>query len=152
MLETFFAEMLSNLQMVGIAFAIFAFAVLANIFGSCYYNTHTLKEDWSTSKFFNGILKMVVFGLATGILAIIATALPYILSITGIDITDEIKQIYTIVAILGLYANGILKYYREAYSTIKEIIENRNIVEDVDEQIKVTFGDKEINNTTEAVG
>lgn len=95
---------------------------------------------------------MVVIGLATGILAMVATALPYILSMAGITITDEMEQIYTVVAILGLYANGILKYYREAYSTTKEIIENRDIVEDVDEQIKVTFGDKEINNTTDAVG
>lgn len=152
MLETFFTEMLSNLQMVGIAFVVFAFAVLANIFGSCYYNTHTLKEDWSTSKFLDGILKMVVIGLTTGILAMVATALPYVLSMAGVTITDEMEQIYTVVAILGLYANGILKYYREAYSTTKEIIENRDIVEDVDEQIKVTFGDKEINNTTDAVG
>lgn len=152
MLETFFVEMMTNLQMIGIAFVVFAFAVLANILGSCYYNTHTLKERWSTSKFFDGILKMVVIGLSTGVMAIVATALPYVLSMAGITITNEMEQIYTVVAILGLYANGILKYYKEAFSTTKEIIENRNIVEDVDEQIKVTFSDKEINDTTEAVG
>ena len=44
--------------------------------------------------------------------------------------------------------NGILKYYREAYSTIKENIENHNIIEDVDEQIKITFG----NDTTNIMG
>ena len=147
-LETFFTEMLSNLQMVGIAFVVFAFAVLANIIGSCYYNIHTLKENWSISKFLNGILKMVVIGLTTGILSMVATALPYVLSMAGMTITDEMEQIYTVVAILGLYANGILKYYREAYSTTKEIIENHNIVEDVDEQIKITFG----NDTTNIMG
>lgn len=152
MLETFFAEMMANLQMVGIAFVVFAFAVLANILGSCYYNTHTLKESWSTSKFFDGILKMIVIGLSTGVMAMVATVLPYVLSMAGITITEEMEQIYTVIAILGLYANGILKYYKEAYTTTKEIIENRNIIEDVDEQIKITFGDKELNNTTESVG
>lgn len=139
MLETFLTEVLSNLEMVCIAFVVFIFAVLANIFGSCYYNTHTLKEDWSTSKFFDGILKMLIIGITTGILAIIATILPYILSMSGVIITDEMKQIYTVVAIFGLYTNGILRYYKEAFSTTKEIIENRNIVEDIDEQIKSNF-------------
>lgn len=134
MVDNFILEITNNLQVIGVAFGIFIIAVLANMVASCYHNTHALKENFSTAKLFDGIAKMLSIGITTALLAVIATALPFVLDMASVTMEEGVKEIYTVGAVLALYGKGILKYYKEAYQTENDIMENGNIIEDLREE------------------
>ena len=120
--------MLTNLLYIGAAFGIFALCVIANIIVSIYENTNIFNEPFSTTKFITGIIKMLSVGLTTAILAVVMTLLPYLLSQTGFNIPENIENIFTFGSIIALYYEAIKKYFLEAYNSIKNILENKNVL------------------------
>jgi hypothetical protein len=121
---------LINLKYVCLGFGIYSLCVIANIIASTYYNTSKLKEEFKLNRFIDGIFKLFCIGISTAILAIVATMIPTIIKIFGIVIPDGVEITYTVGTILALYFNAIKKYYTEAYTTVKDIMENKDIVDD----------------------
>ena len=121
---------LNNLLYIAIAFGILALCVIANIVASVYHNSANLKESFEWKRFFNGVIKMFSIGFTTAILAIVVTLLPYLISLTGVVIPEEANAVFTIGSIMLLYFNSIKKYFLEAYKTVKDILENKNVIED----------------------
>jgi hypothetical protein len=122
--------LLSNLTYIGVAFGVFALCVIANIVVSVYYNTNNLGEVFEGKRLLSGLIKMLSVGITTAILAIVATILPVVIEEFGVDVPSDVQNTYTIVAVVALYIGAILRYYKQAYITTKEILENKNILDD----------------------
>jgi hypothetical protein len=120
---------LQNITYVSIAFGIFFICVIANIIASVFYNTNNLKQVFDVKRLFTGFIKMISVGITTAILAIVASLLPIVIQIFSIDIPDNVENTYTVIAIGLLYFNAIRKYFTEAFNTIKEILENKEMIE-----------------------
>jgi hypothetical protein len=119
----------NNLAYIGIAFCIFALCVVANITIKTYFNTCLLNQGFSISKMTNGIIKMLSIGITTALLAVIVTLVPAIPFITW---GDTATDIFCIGSVILLYGEVILKYFKEAYTATRDILNNRNIIDDIE--------------------
>ena len=120
---------LNNLLYISIAFGILIVSVLAKIFAKTFYNISTLKEKFDINKFLIGFLKMLAIGISTALLAIVVTLVPYLLQMAGLNIPSNVEDVINVGAVILLYFNGIKKYSVEAYDTVKDILENKNLDE-----------------------
>ena len=144
MFENLSATFLENLYQIAVAFGIFALSVIANIIVSTYYNTRKLKQSFNAKRLFDGLLKMICIGLGSGLMAIIVM-------LAGQFLPDTTSEIMTIATLLSTYGVAIIKYFTEAYTTFQDILTNRDIIEDTEEDIQQSITDTESTNKEEAV-
>ena len=119
-----------NLICVSIMFGLFALCVLANIIAGIYYRVRHIGQDWDGSVFASSILRMLAIGVSTAILAVVATVAPVALSCLGL-MDEGFSKLVSITLIIGMYVRGIVKYFKEALETIGNILENRDVLEEL---------------------
>lgn len=119
-----------NLVCVSIMFGLFALCVLANIIAGVYYRVRHIGQDWNRSQFVSSILRMLAIGVSTAILAVVATVAPVVLSCLGL-MDEGFSKLVSISLIVGMYVQGIVKYFKEALETIGNILENRDVVKEL---------------------
>lgn len=119
-----------NLVCVSIMFGLFALCVLANIIAGVYYHVRHIGQNWDSSQFASNILRMLAIGVSTAILAVVATVAPMALSCLGL-MDEKFSKLVSITLIIGMYVQGIVKYFKEALETIGNILENRDVVEEL---------------------
>jgi len=122
-----------NLTYIAYAFGIFVVCVTANIIIKTYFNTDKLNQNFDTKKLFRGIKKMLAIGITTALLAMVVTLIPYV-PYLNVMFTDELSQMFCLGSVIALYGNAIIKYWKDAHTTTKDILENRNIIDDVDNE------------------
>lgn len=125
--------LLNNLCAIGIAFGIYILCVLANICASVYYNTQKVGQKLNFKKFINGIYKMLSIGATTALLAVVVTFIPYVPYLGDIIPADS-KDFICITGVVILYGKAIIKYFIEAYQTENDILNNRNILDDINNE------------------
>lgn len=87
---------------------------------------------------------MICIGLGSGLMAIIVM-------LAGQFLPDTTSEIMTIATLLSTYGVAIIKYFTEAYTTFQDILANRDIIEDTEEDIQQSITDTESTNKEEAV-
>lgn len=119
-----------NLIWVCIMFGMFALCVLANIIAGIYYHVRHIGQNWSQSQLKTSLLRMMAIGLSTAILAVVATVAPMVLSGLGL-INEDFSKLISVTLIIGMYIQGIVKYFKEALDTVGNILANRDVVEEL---------------------
>ena len=123
-----------NLIWVGIMFGMFALCVLANIIAQVYYQIRQIGQKWNCSQLASSILRMLAIGVSTAILAVVATIGPIALSSLGL-MNEEFCKLISVSMIIGMYVRGIVKYFKEALATVDNILENRDVVEELQDDL-----------------
>ena len=123
----FWNDILTNLTYVGIGAALFLAAYLSNMAFSLYYNIKILSEKFDKDKIIDSCLKVSAIIVGLVLLCISITSLPTFVDYVGLTIPQEYADIFSNLAILGLFVTSACKYVFEAYSKFKKILENGNI-------------------------
>ena len=77
---------------------------------------------------------MLAIGVSTAILAVVATIGPIALSSLGL-MNEEFCKLISVSMIIGMYVRGIVKYFKEALATVDNILENRDVVEELQDDL-----------------
>jgi hypothetical protein len=126
-LAEFWNDILTNLTYVGIGAALFLAAYLSNMAFSLYYNIKILSEKFDKDKIIDSCLKVSAIIVGLVLLCVSITSLPTFVDYVGLTIPQEYADIFSNLAILGLFVTSACKYVFEAYSKFKKILENGNI-------------------------
>ena len=129
MWDNILAEIVVNLQKVGIGLGIFILMYISNMGASIYYNIKILGDKFSSQKLIDSGIKV-----ASLVVAIIAFCLSVTLVIpwvnyVGLPIPEEFSDVLNMVAMCGVALTGIVKYGKEAFSKISKIL-NQNSSEE----------------------
>lgn len=122
MWDNILAEIVVNLQKVGIGLGIFILMYISNMGASIYYNIKILGDKFSSQKLIDSGIKV-----ASLVVAIIAFCLSVTLVIpwvnyVGLPIPEEFSDVLNMVAMCGVALTGIVKYGKEAFTKISKIL------------------------------
>ena len=129
MWDNILAEIVVNLQKVGIGLGIFILMYISNMGASIYYNIKILGDKFSSQKLIDSGIK--VASLAVSIIAFclsVTLVIPWV-NYVGLPIPEEFSDVLNMVAMCGVALTGIVKYGKEAFSKISKIL-NQNSSEE----------------------
>lgn len=129
MWDNILAEIVVNLQKVGIGLGIFILMYISNMGASIYYNIKILGDKFSSQKLIDSGIK--VASLAVAIIAFclsVTLVIPWI-NYVGLPIPEEFSDVLNMVAMCGVALTGIVKYGKEAFTKISKIL-NQNSSEE----------------------
>ena len=116
------AEIVVNLQKVGIGLGIFILMYISNMGASIYYNIKILGDKFSSQKLIDSGIK--VASLAVAIVAFclsVTLVIPWV-NYVGLPIPEEFSDVLNMVAMCGVALTGIVKYGKEAFTKISKIL------------------------------
>lgn len=116
-------EVLNNLMTTGIAILIMVTAYLSNVAFSLWYNINVLKMSFEKEKVFKSLTKLLCFCIGLALLCMSITTLPVFANYVGWTIPKEALDIFTPLAIVGIILYAAVRYIKEAYQTLKAILE-----------------------------
>lgn len=122
MWDNILAEIVVNLQKVGIGLGIFILMYLSNMSASIYYNIKILGDKFSSQKLIDSAIK--VASLAVAIIAFclsVTLVIPWV-NYVGLPIPGEFSDVLNMVAMCGVALTGIVKYGKEAFTKISKIL------------------------------
>ena len=125
MWDNILAEIVVNLQKVGIGLGIFILMYISNMGASIYYNIKILGDKFSSQKLIDSGIK--VASLAVAIIAFclsVTLVIPWV-NYVGLPIPEEFSDVLNMVAMCGVALTGIVKYGKEAFTKISKIL-NQN--------------------------
>lgn len=117
-MEIFTADMLS----VVYAYGVYLLVYIANILFSLYLNIEVLNAGFDKYKFGQSIKKAIVLVLGTLMLVIAVDAVMAYFAAYVPELTEDVKNAVTIVAIVSTIGRAALKYLVEAYQTFQSIL------------------------------
>ena len=129
MWDSILAEIVVNLQKVGIGLGIFILMYISNMGASIYYNIKILGDKFSSQKLIDSGIK--VASLAVAIIAFclsVTLVIPWV-NYVGLPIPEEFSDVLNMVAMCGVALTGIVKYGKEAFTKISKIL-NQNSSEE----------------------
>ena len=122
MWDNILAEIVVNLQKVGIGLGIFILMYISNMGASIYYNIKILGDKFSSQKLIDSGIK--VASLAVAIIAFclsVTLVIPWV-NYVGLPIPEEFSDVLNMVAMCGVALTGIVKYGKEAFNKISKIL------------------------------
>lgn len=122
MWDDILAEIVVNLQKVGIGLGIFILMYISNMGASIYYNIKILGDKFSSQKLIDSGVK--VAALAVAIIAFclsVTLVIPWV-NYVGLPIPEEFSDVLNMVAMCGVALTGIVKYGKEAFTKISKIL------------------------------
>ena len=122
MWDNILAEIVVNLQKVGIGLGIFILMYISNMGASIYYNIKILGDKFSSQKLIDSGIK--VASLAVAIIAFclsVTLVIPWV-NYVGLPIPEDFSDVLNMVAMCGVALTGIVKYGKEAFSKISKIL------------------------------
>ena len=102
-------------------YGVFILAYASNVVFSIYQNMELLNQQFDKKKFFQGILKCLVFVLGSLLLVLAIDFATYVFNRYGI-IGEGIDTVVTVVMLLATIGTAAIKYIKEAYDTFSAIL------------------------------
>ena len=120
--EIMIQAVLDSLQNVGIGLGLYLMAYIANMLFSTYYNIKMCGWSFDKTKFFNSILKAIVFIVGVAFLVTAITALPMFADVVGFTIPDEYLDVFSTLVIISIPLGAAIYYIKEAFLKMKNIL------------------------------
>ena len=118
---------LTNLTDVGVGVLLFVMAYVSNMALGLYYNIKVLNQPFDKSKLIDSVLKIVAFGIGTGLLCVCVTTIPAFATHVGFVIPEEYSTVFQDLAILAVFITSALKYVIEAYGKFSKILKTSSV-------------------------
>ena len=122
MWDNILAQIVDNLQKVGVGLGIFVLMYISNMGASIYYNIKILGDKFSSQKLIDSGIKIA--SLAVAIIAFclsVTLVIPWV-NYVGLPIPEEFSDVLNMVAMCGVALTGIIKYGKEAFTKISKIL------------------------------
>ena len=108
------------------AYGVFVLVYLANILFSLYVNIEMLNQAFDKYKLGQAVKKAVVLVIATLMLVIAVDTIMIYFSSYIPELSEELKNAVTVVAIVATIGRSALKYLVEAYGTFQRILDGNS--------------------------
>lgn len=112
----------ANLEKVGIGVALFMGAYVSNMCLGAWRNVKIEGYDFDWKLILQSLVKFIVLGLGISIMSIVVSILPVYMEYVGVDIADETMQVLDSLVIITAFVVACVKYIREAYEKLKDIL------------------------------
>lgn len=109
---------IADLHQVLVVYGVFGLAYLANMTLSLYQNIVNSKENFNLTKLRKGLVQFVVLVFGTLLLVI---SVDLLVNVTGLN-QNEFSEVISVAAILLTIGMAIVKYIKEAYITLQDIL------------------------------
>ena len=129
MWDNILAEIVVNLQKVGIGLGIFILMYISNMGASIYYNIKILGDKFSSQKLIDSAIKVASLAVAIITFCLSVTLVIPWVNYVGLPIPEEFSDVLNMVAMCGVALTGIVKYGKEAFTKISKIL-NQNSSEE----------------------
>lgn len=113
---------IANLEKVGIGVALFMGAYVSNMCLGAWRNVKIEGYDFDWKLIAQSVVKFIVLGIGISLMSIVVSILPVYMEYVGIDITDETMQVIDSLVIITAFVVACVKYIREAYEKLKDIL------------------------------
>lgn len=134
-MEVFFQELLYVVEYALIGIGLFLTSYLSNMCFSIYYNIKILGQTFTLTKIIDSGFKVLTFGIGTFLLCIATVGIPYFANATGIELPQEYVEVFSTLAIVGVFLICSCKYVLEAYSKFKLILDQGKIMQEIQENL-----------------
>lgn len=121
-----------NIGVILVLSVLFACAWFANFCFSLFYNLVQIEDSFEWSRFWQGVLKAVAILVGLLSLTVVISALPTILVLIGVSISDNVANFLSMTVIVIPYASAIVYFVKEAIDTFRNIL-GSEALEDEDE-------------------
>ena len=111
-----------NLEKVGIGALLFLGAYFSNMCLGAWRNVKIEGYDFDWKLIAQSAVKFVVLGIGIGLMSIVISILPEYMTYVGIDITDEAMQVFDSIVIITAFMTAAVKYVKDAYTKLKDIL------------------------------
>lgn len=112
-----------NLEKVGIGVVLFLGAYLSNICLGAWRSVKIEGYDFDWKLVGQSLIKFIVLGVGIGLLSIVISTLPIYMVYVGIDIAEETMQVLDSIVIITAFVVATIKYVKDAYTKLKDILE-----------------------------
>lgn len=112
----------ANLEKVGIGVALFMGGYVSNMCLGAWRNVKIEGYDFDWKLILQSLVKFIVLGLGISIMSIVVSILPVYMEYVGVDIADETMQVLDSLVIITAFVVACVKYIREAYEKLKDIL------------------------------
>ncbi len=112
----------ANLEKVGIGVALFMGAYVSNMCLGAWRNVKIEGYDFDWKLILQSLVKFIVLGLGISLMSIVVSILPVYMEYVGVDIADETMQVLDSLVIITAFVVACVKYVREAYEKLKDIL------------------------------
>lgn len=117
-------QIITNLTWVGYSMGILSMAWLSNFAFSIYFNIKVVEELFDMKKLIDGVERLLALCAGIGLLSLVITLFPIFMTYVGIPINEEYTELFSILTIIILFGNSTIKYAKQSYDTLKQILEN----------------------------
>lgn len=114
--------LLLNFKNIFYAMILFGISYVSNICLSLFYNIKVNQEPFDYKKLLTGVLKLISICAGIFLLTAVITCLPIYLQSLGIPLSEEFSNTISVVAIATMFIGSIYKYAKEAFDTLKNIL------------------------------
>lgn len=114
-------EIFANLWVISIFAIILACLIAANVISGLYYSIGAAGQAFSLQKLVLGLLKGLVVLIASYLIAVALTAVPYAIAASGIALEQSVLDSVSIIVLFLIWGWAIIKYGLAAIENLRKI-------------------------------
>ena len=122
MMSEIFQIVIENLEKVGIGALLFLGAYISNVCLGAWRSVKLEGYDFDWKLIGQSLVKFAVLGVGIGLLSIVVSILPVYMTYVGVVIEDETMAVLDSIVIITAFVVACVKYVKDAYSKLKEIL------------------------------
>lgn len=130
-----FDVLLQNLQLIGILILTYLGSLGVNTLLGIYYNLSTVKEQFSKTKLFKGLIRGAITLVGGLVITAIISLLPEILKGFGISADNQLFENVSVVAMAGILVTTIIRYLKDALEKFYAILSTHSKPEPTEEPV-----------------
>lgn len=120
-----FVYLLNNLKLIGVLLAMYIVSFGVNILFGIYYNTKSVKEQFSKEKLIEGLTKGAIVLIGGLLITTSISMLPSLVESLGITVEDGLFEGVSIAGVAGVLLTMTIRYLKDAITKFYAILYNK---------------------------
>ncbi len=120
-----FVYLLNNIKLIGVLLAMYIVSFGVNVLFGVYYNTKSIKEQFSKEKLIEGLTKGAIVLIGGLLITTSISMLPSLVESLGITVEDGLFEGVSIAGIAGVLLTMTIRYLKDAITKFYAILYNK---------------------------
>lgn len=120
-----FVYLLNNVKLIGVLLAMYIVSFGVNVLFGIYYNTKSIKEQFSKEKLIEGLTKGAIVLIGGLLITTSISMLPSLVESLGITVEDGLFEGVSIAGVAGVLLTMTIRYLKDAIAKFYAILYNK---------------------------
>lgn len=120
-----FVYLLNNIKLIGVLLAMYIVSFGVNVLFGVYYNTKSIKEQFSKEKLIEGLTKGAIVLIGGLLITTSISMLPSLVESLGITVEDGLFEGVSIAGVAGVLLTMTIRYLKDAITKFYAILYNK---------------------------